>query len=114
MERGAPRGAEGKGVLRRIEHVLRAASIRLRLIIAFVGLLLLRQEQPDQAESYFQRVSRLPNSALTGRAQYYLGLSYWQQQKLPQARAALERAAQNPGNPHQGKAREALRSGALR
>ncbi|MCC3156133.1 hypothetical protein LJ737_02735 [Hymenobacter sp. 15J16-1T3B] len=98
-------------------HMLRrlpATAVGQDTFLYYNGLMLLRQDQPDQAESYFQRVSRLPNTALAGRAQYYLGLSYWQQQKLPQARAALERAAQDPGNPHRDKARQALLDGSLR
>ncbi|OON71006.1 tetratricopeptide repeat protein [Hymenobacter sp. CRA2] len=74
------------------------------------GLMLLRQEQPEQAESYFERVSRMPSSALAGPAQFYLGLVYWQQQKLPEARQALQRAARQATDPHRTKAREALQN----
>lgn len=78
------------------------------------GLMLLRQDKPQYAESYFERVSQLPNSELTGRARFYLGLSYWQQEKMPAARAALRQAAQDPGNPHRATALRALRDGSLR
>lgn len=78
------------------------------------GLMLLRQEQPAYAESYFERVSRLPNSELAGRARFYLGLTYWQQEKLAEARQALQQAAQDPGNPHRATAQRALQDGSLR
>lgn len=97
-------------------HTLRRmpAAIGQDTFLYYNGLLLLRQEQADQAESYFQRVSKLPGTRLAGRAQYYLGLSYWQQQKLPQARTALEQAAQLADGPYQIKARQALREAGLR
>ncbi|RTQ48450.1 tetratricopeptide repeat protein [Hymenobacter gummosus] len=78
------------------------------------GLILLRQEKPEYAESYFERVSRLPDSELAGRARFFLGLTYWQQDKLKEARTTLQQAAQDAGNPHRATAQRALQSNGLR
>ncbi|WP_400192853.1 hypothetical protein [Hymenobacter sp. B81] len=77
------------------------------------GLLLLRQGQADFAESYFQRVSDADDSKLRGPAAFYLGLSHWQQEELPQARAALQRAAAEPNHPYRQASEQALRRGGL-
>lgn len=98
-------------------HTLRrlpATAVGQDTFLYYNGLMLLRQEQPDQAESYFQRVSRLPGSRLAGRAQYYLGLSHWQQQHLMQAHAALEQAARLADRPYRDKASQALREAGLK
>ncbi|GAB2944945.1 hypothetical protein GCM10027048_07360 [Hymenobacter coalescens] len=97
-------------------HSLRrlpATAVGRDTFLYYNGILLLRQEQPQYAESYFERVSALPGSALAGRARYYLGLSYWQQQKLPQARATLQQVAREARNPHRAKAQQALQEGGL-
>ncbi|WP_149867246.1 tetratricopeptide repeat protein [Solirubrum puertoriconensis] len=93
-------------------HTLRrlpAGALGQDTFLFYNGLLLLRQEQPQQAESYFQRVSEMPNSPMAGRATFYLGLAHWQQQELPQAQAALQRAVGTAPSPHRNMAQRALR-----
>ncbi|UYZ58347.1 tetratricopeptide repeat protein [Hymenobacter latericus] len=97
-------------------HSLRrlpAGSLGQDTFLFYNGLLLLRQEQPQQAESYFQRVSQMPNSPMAGRATFYLGLAHWQQQELPQAQKALQRAAETGPQPHRNMAQRALREAGL-
>ncbi|WP_162910783.1 sigma-70 family RNA polymerase sigma factor [Hymenobacter oligotrophus] len=98
-------------------HSLRrlpAGSLGQDTFLFYNGLLLLRQEQPQQAESYFQRVSQMRNSAMAGRASFYLGLAHWQQQELPQAQTALQQAASTAPEPQRAEARRALREAGLR
>ncbi|KAA9333060.1 sigma-70 family RNA polymerase sigma factor [Hymenobacter busanensis] len=95
--------------LRRIEPT----QIGQDTFLYYNGLLLLRQGQPNFAESYFQRVSSSPGSELRGPAAFFLGLSHWQQEERAQAKAALQQAVAEPRNAYRQEAQRALREGGL-
>jgi tetratricopeptide (TPR) repeat protein len=94
-------------------HTLRRlppSAIGQDTFLFYNGLLLLRQEQPAQAISYFQRVGQMTTSAMAGQSLFYLGLAHWQQGELAPARQALQQATSRARNPHQTAARRALRA----
>ncbi|WP_345227076.1 hypothetical protein [Hymenobacter koreensis] len=95
--------------LRRMEP----SQIGQDTFLYYSGVLLLRQGQPEFAESYFQRVSQSPGSALRGPAAYFLGLTHWQQEEMPQAKAALQQAVAEPRHPFRQASQRALREGGL-
>lgn len=82
-------------------------------LLYFNGIFLLRQDQPEAARPYLQRVSEQPTSGLAGKALYHLGMASWKAGNATEARQILTQVANNTRNPYQTIARDFLRSGKL-
>lgn len=79
----------------------------------YTGVALLRQGDATAARTYLLRATRQPGSALTGKAQYHLGMAQWRTGLLPQAQATLRTVADDSRNPYQQQARKLLRANLL-
>ncbi|SHI42363.1 Tetratricopeptide repeat-containing protein [Hymenobacter daecheongensis DSM 21074] len=77
-------------------------------VLYYNGIILLRQNQPVAARSYLKRVSQMPQSNLTSKARYHLGMAYWMANQATEARAALREVASDSLNPYRKPARRVL------
>lgn len=94
-------------------HALRrvpGAALGQDTLLYYSGIFLLRQGNATAAQPYLRRAGLQPGTPLAGQANYHLGMAYWRNQQLPDARAALDLVATDARNPYQAAARRVLQS----
>ncbi|WP_227607031.1 hypothetical protein [Hymenobacter translucens] len=77
-------------------------------LLYYNGIFLLSMGEANAARSFLRRVTLQPGSALTGKANYHMGMAQWKAKQLPEARATLELVAADASNPYRMPAQRVL------
>jgi tetratricopeptide (TPR) repeat protein len=75
----------------------------------YLGVAYFQLEDPINAVRSFRKVLRQPDSKLTYKAEYRLGLSLWQGKNMPEAKTIFEKISRQPRHPYREKAASILR-----